>query len=69
MSAKISKEKDLKLQTEDGEFVTVSSHGSNGEVWLQISEPYNSLAATLTAGEARKVEDALRNLREQSNKS
>lgn len=69
MSAKIPKEIDLKLQTEAGEFVTVSSHGSNGEVWLQISEPYNSLSATLTAGEAHKIEDALRKLREQGNKS
>jgi hypothetical protein len=63
-----AKDEKVIVQTEDGETVSVSSNGSNGEVWLQISEPYNSLSATMTAAEARKVEDALRNLREQSGK-
>lgn len=66
----MSTAKDAKVvvQTEDGETVSVSSNGDNGEVWLQISEPYNSLSATMTAAEARKVEDALRMLREKIGK-
>ena len=63
-----AREEKVVVQTEDGETVTVFSNGNNGEVWLQISEPYNSLSATMTAAEARKVEDALRNLREQAEK-
>lgn len=63
-----AKEEKVVIQTEDGETVTVSNNGDNGEVWLQISEPYNSLSATMTAAEARKVEDALRNLREKAGK-
>jgi hypothetical protein len=63
-----AKDKKVVIQTEDGETVSVSSSGSKGEVWLQISEPYNSLSATMIAGEARKIEDALRKLREQAGK-
>jgi hypothetical protein len=53
------------IPTEDGTYVSITTDGdASGGLFLQLSEPYNSLGAILTAADARQIEDALRGIRE-----